>query len=97
MQSSWPDGVTSYQDMCSHAKTLFSEQCTIEDLLRDVPEFAKRDGCFLIRVKGACNKGNWTSWPKLIDEAMTATENVWTRRCHTSQVQSIRCHSSTPV
>ena len=73
MHSSWPDGVTSYQDMCSYAKTLFSEQCTIEDLLRDVPDFAKRDGCFLIRVKGACTVKNWARWPALIDRAMAQT------------------------
>ena len=54
MRSSWPDGVTNYEDMRSYANTLFGEQCTIEDLLREVPEFAKKDGRFLIRVKGAC-------------------------------------------
>ena len=30
-------------------------------------------GCFLIRVKGACSKGNWKNWPELIDETMKAT------------------------
>ena len=50
MRSSWPDGVTSYEDMRSYAKTLFGEQCAIEDLLREVPEFAKKHGRFLNRA-----------------------------------------------
>ena len=76
MQSSWPDGVTSYEDMCSYAKTLFSEQCAIEDLLTDVPDFGKRDGCFLIRVKGACRLKKWDAWPVLIDRAMSQTVGI---------------------
>ena len=73
MRSSWPDGVTSYEDMRSYAKTLFGEQCTIEDLLREVPEFAKEDGWFLVCVKGACKEKNWVRWPGLIEKAMAQT------------------------
>ena len=74
MSSSWPDGVTSNNDyMHSSAKTLFGEQYKIEDLLREVPEFAKEDGWFLVCVKGACKEKNWVRWPGLIEKAMAQT------------------------
>ena len=37
-------------------------------------------GCFLIRVKDACNQGNWTEWPTLIDDAMKDTMDVWGKK-----------------
>ena len=40
-------------------------------------EFDAYPGCFLIRVKGACNQGNWKRWPDLIDEAMKATVETY--------------------
>ena len=75
MQSSWPDGVTTYGDMCSYAKALFSEQCTIENLLTDV-DFERREGCFLIRVKDACTLKKWDGWPAHIDRAMSQTVGI---------------------
>ena len=69
--SSWPEGVTTMDDMETYAKTLFGE-CIIENLLANTP-FDNHPGCFLIRVKGACNKGDWNDWPKLIDDAMKDT------------------------
>ena len=41
--------------------------------------FDRYSGCFLIRVQGACNKGNWKIWPDLIDEAMKATVETYGR------------------
>ena len=96
MSSSWPVGVTTQEDMHLYAKTLFGD-CTIEDLLTDV-EFNASPGRFLIRVKGACNQGNWKEWPKLIDEAMKATVETY-GRADIIQVKSKKsgCPSSTPV
>ena len=71
MTFSWPVGVTAQEDMHCYAKTLFGN-CKIENLLTDTA-FEGNPGCFLIRVKGACNQGNWKMWPDLIDEAMEAT------------------------
>ena len=71
MSSSWPVGVTTQEDMHRYAQTLFGN-CEIEDLLKDLP-FEECSGCFLIRVKGACNKGDWKKWPQLIDDAMKET------------------------
>ena len=71
MNSLWPVGVTTLQDMHRYATTLFGD-CTTENLLAGTP-FDGHSGCFLIRVKGACNKGDWKNWPDLIDEAMKAT------------------------
>ena len=34
---------------------------------------------FLIRVKGACNQGNWKRWPDLIGEATKATVDTYGR------------------
>ena len=60
-----------------YARTLFGD-CNIENLLTgttfDWP------GCFLIRVKGACTKGNWQKWPDLIDDAMEETVRLYERR-----------------
>ena len=61
MSSSWPVGVTTQEDMHHYAKTLFDAY----------------PGCFLIRVKGACNQGNWKSWPDLIHKAMKATVETY--------------------
>ena len=78
MSSSWPVGVTTEQDMRHYAETLFGK-CKIEDLLTGTPFDACHPGCFLIRVKGACNKNNWKFWPELIDEAMQATVETYAR------------------
>ena len=73
MRSSWPDGVTTTDDMVRYAQTLFPG-CEIEDLLTGVGfDTCDLTGCFLIRVKGACKEGNWKNWPVLIDDAMKAT------------------------
>ena len=77
MNSSWPVGVTTLDDMRCDAKTLFGN-CQIENLLTGMP-FDGYSGCFLIRVKGACNQGNWKKWPDLIDEAMKATVETYGR------------------
>ena len=77
MSSSWPVGVTTQEDMHRYAKTLFGN-CKIENLLTDLP-FDGYPKCFLIRVKGACNQGNWKKWPDLIDEAMKATVETYGR------------------
>ena len=77
MSSSWPVGVTTQEDMHRYAKTLFGN-CEIENLLTGMP-FDGYAGCFLIRVKGACNKGNWMIWPDLIDGAMKATVETYGR------------------
>ena len=77
MSSSWPVGVTTQEDMHRYAKTLFGD-CKIENLLTGMP-FDGYPGCFLIRVKGACNQGNWKRWPDLIDEAMKATVETYGR------------------
>ena len=71
MTSSWPEGVTTQEDMHLYAETLFGD-CEIENLLTGT-QFDAHPGCFLIRVKGACNKGDWNKWPELIDEAMKTT------------------------
>ena len=60
MSSSWPIGVTTQEDMPRYAKTLFGE-CEIENLLTGT-KFDGHPGSFLIRVKGACNQGNWKTW-----------------------------------
>ena len=77
MSSSWPVGVTTQEDMHRYAKTLFGD-CKIENLLTGMP-FDAYPGCFLIRVKGACNQGDWEKWPDLIDEAMKATVDTYGR------------------
>ena len=77
MTSSWPEGVTTQEDMHLYAKTLFGD-CEIENLLTGM-EFDAYPGCFLIRVKGACNQGNWEMWPDLIDDAMEATVETYGR------------------
>ena len=63
--------------MRSYAKALFGE-CTIENLLTGV-DFDRPKGCFLIRVKDACNQGNWKTWPGLIDDAMKETVDTYGR------------------
>ena len=75
MRSSWPVGVTTLKDMHSYAKTLFGD-CKRENLLTGTP-FDGRPGCFLMRVKSACNTDEWKSWPGLIDKAMEATVKVY--------------------
>ena len=77
MSSSWPVGVTTQEDMNRYARTLFGD-CKIENLLTGTP-FDRYPGCFLIRVKGACNNGEWEIWPDLIDKAMTATVQTYGR------------------
>ena len=87
MSSVWPDGVTTLQDMYDYARTLFGG-CEIEDLLEGT-EFDKNySGCFLIRVKGACDQGDWKKWPDLIEDAMQTTVKTHGKRCHASDVQS---------
>ena len=75
MSSSWPVGVTTQQEMHRYAKTLFGD-CKIENLLTNT-EFDNFKQCFPIRVKGACNQGDWKTWPDLIDEAMKATVETY--------------------
>ena len=77
MNSSWPVGVTTMEDMHRFANTLFGV-CETENLLTDTV-FDGKPGCFLIRVKGACNQGNWKEWPDLIDKAMKATVATYGR------------------
>ena len=77
MTSSWPEGVTTQEDMYLYAETLFGD-CEIENLLTGT-QVDGDPGCFLIRVKGACNQGNWNEWPKLTDEAMKATVETYGR------------------
>ena len=85
MQSSWPVGVTTEEDMRSYAKALFGE-CTIENLLTGL-DFDRPQGCFLIRVKDACKQGNWERWPGLINDAMKETVDTY-RREDVIQVKS---------
>ena len=75
MSSSWPVGVTTPEDMHRYAKTLFGN-CKIEDLLTGT-QFDGYPGCFLIRVKGACNQGDWEEGPDVIEKAMKATVAVF--------------------
>ena len=77
MSSSWPVGVTTEEDMHCYAKTLFGN-CRIENLLTGTP-FETYLGCFLIRVKGACNQDNWKKWPDLINDAMKDTVTTYAR------------------
>ena len=77
MSSSWPVGVTTQEDMHRYAKTLFGD-CKIENLLTGT-SFDNNPGCYLIRVKGACNNGEWKMWPNVIDNAMTATVQTYGR------------------
>ena len=77
MSSSWPVGVTTQEDMESYARILFGD-CKIENLLTGTP-FDGYPGCFLIRMKGACNNAEWKIWPDLIDKAMTATVQTYGR------------------
>ena len=77
MSSSWPVGVTTQEDLNRYARTLFGD-CKIENLLTGTP-FARYPGCFLIRVKGACNNGEWKIWPELIDKAMEAAVQTYGR------------------
>ena len=75
MSSSWRVGVTTQDDMRRYAKTLFGD-CKMENLLTDM-QFDAYPGCFLFRVKGACNQGNWKEWPALINEAVEATVETY--------------------
>ena len=77
MSSSWPVGVTTAKDMRCYANTLFGD-CEIEDLLTGTP-FDRHPGCHLIRVKGACNQGDWKGLPDLTDEAMKNTVDTYQR------------------
>ena len=72
MSSSWPDGVTTLQDMYHYARILFGG-CEIENLLQGTEFDGYYPGCFLIRVKGACDQGDWKKWPELIEDAMKTT------------------------
>ena len=75
--SSWPLGVTSLEDMHRYSETLFGN-CIIENLLTDM-DFDGHPGCHFIRVKGACNQGDWMEYPGLINEAMKATVETYER------------------
>ena len=77
MSSSWPEGVTTQEDVHYYATTLFGD-CAKEDLLAGTP-FDGRPGCFLIRVKGACKKETWMGWPDLIEAAMQTTVQTYER------------------
>ena len=77
MNSSWPAGVSTLEDMLLYARTLFDD-CVIENLLTGT-DFDGYPGCFLIRVKGACTKGDWVRWPELIAKAMTDTALTYGR------------------
>ena len=57
--------------MHRYAQTLFGN-CTTENLLAGLP-FDEIPGCFLFRVKDACNKGDWKIWPKLIGAGLKET------------------------
>ena len=96
MSSSWPVGVATPDDMRRYAKTLFGE-CEIENLLTGM-EFEEYRGRFLIRVKGACEQGDWKTWPDLIDAGMKATVEIYGRD-DVIQVKSkvAGASSSTPV
>ena len=74
---SWPLGVTSLEDMIHFSETLFGK-CEIENLLTDT-DFDGHPGCHFIRVKGACNQGDWMEFPGLINEAMKATVEIYER------------------
>ena len=63
--------------MLCYAKTLFGD-CKIENLLAGTP-FDGLPGNMRIRVKGACNQGNWKEYPDLINEAMQATVQTYGR------------------
>ena len=96
MSSSWPVGVPTQEDMHLYAITLFGN-CEIENLLTGMP-FDGYSVCFLIRVKGACNKGHWKSWPDLIDEAMKDTVGIYGRQDIIQVTARVaRAPSSTPV
>ena len=96
MRSSWPVGVTTQEDMRLYAKTLFG-YCKIENLLTGTP-FDGRPGCFLIRVKGACNQGGWEMWPRLIDDAMKAIVDTFERPDIIQVKSKVKgAPSSTPV
>ena len=77
MSISWPAGVTTQEDMDNYARTLFGN-CTIVHLLTGTPVDG-HPGCFLIRVKGACNNGEWNIWLDLIDKATEATVPTYGR------------------
>ncbi len=61
----------------------------IENLLTGLP-FDGIPGCFLIRVKGACNEGDSKIWPDLIDAAMKATEEIASEKATQSMRSSPR-------
>ena len=79
MENSWPHGVTTLEDMYEFSWKLFGKERAIENLLKDT-DFDAPSGCFLIRVKDACNQGNWTEWQTLIDDAMKDTMDVWGKK-----------------
>ena len=79
MENSWPHGVTTLKDMYEFSWKLVGKERIIENLLKDT-DFDVPSGCFLIRVKDACNQGNWTEWPTLIDDAMKDTMDVWGKK-----------------
>ena len=63
--------------MQRYAETLFGD-CKIENLLTGM-QFDASPGRFVIRVTGACNQGNWETWPALIDDAMKETVDTYRR------------------
>ena len=74
MSSSWPDGVTTLKDMHRYAETLVGNH-KIENLLTGTP-FDNSPGRFLIRVKGACNTGEWKSLAGLLEKANRRSKEV---------------------
>ena len=68
MSISWPAGVTTQEDMTT----------MLVHLLTGTPVDG-HPGCFLIRVKGACNNGEWNIWLDLIDKATEATVPTYGR------------------
>ena len=95
MDSLWPDGVRTREDMRRYAETLFGH-CEIEDLLSGT-EFENYPLCYLIRVKGACRQDDWEMWPNLINDAMKATVETH-RKADIIQVKStVKRSKNTPV
>ena len=92
MKNSWPLGVTTQSDMERYAKTLFPNG-TIENLMPGLPLEWQKAGCLFIRVKGACNEGDWKIWPGLIGAAMKATVATYGRP-YVIQVKSRRSGAS---
>ena len=77
MRNSWPLGVSTQSDMERYAKTLFGN-CKIENVRACMPVDGY-SGCVLIRVKDACNQGDWMEWPDLVTNAMNSIVETYDR------------------